>query len=104
MEFWFTEFHTPSVKFSLKVDKHLYSSENELGKVDIFNSPEFGRVLAVDGYIIFTERDEFIYDEMLAHVPLAVHPNVEKVLVFGSGDGGVVSELLKYQSIHTIDL
>jgi spermidine synthase len=88
----------------LKVDKHLYSSENELGKVDIFNSPEFGRVLAVDGYIIFTERDEFIYDEMLAHVPLAVHPNVEKVLVFGSGDGGVVSELLKYQSIHTIDL
>lgn len=104
MEFWFTEFHTPSVKFSLKVDKHLYSSENELGKVDIFNSPEFGRVLAVDGYIIFTERDEFIYDEMLAHVPLAVHPNVEKVLVLGSGDGGVVSELLKYQSIHTIDL
>ena len=104
MEFWFTELHTPNVKFSVKVDKHLYTSENDLGRVDIFESPEFGRFLAVDGYIIFTQRDEFIYDEMLSHIPMAVNPNAEKVLVFGSGDGGVVRELLKYQSIQQIDL
>ena len=58
---------------------------------------EFGRFLAVDGYIIFTDRDEFIYDEMLSHVPMAVHPNPKSVLIFGSGDGGVVEELLKYK-------
>ncbi|MBR5706816.1 MAG: polyamine aminopropyltransferase [Bacteroidaceae bacterium] len=104
MEFWFTELHTPNVKFSVKVDKHLYTAENDLGRVDIFESPEFGRFLAVDGYIIFTQRDEFIYDEMLSHVPMAVHPAAQKILVFGSGDGGVVRELLKYKSIQQIDL
>ena len=93
MEFWFSEFHTPNVKFSVKVDKHLYTAENDLGRVDIFESPEFGRFLAVDGYIIFTQRDEFIYDEMLSHIPMAVHPAAQRILVFGSGDGGVVREI-----------
>ena len=78
MEFWFSEFHTPNVKFSVKVDKHLYTAENDLGRVDIFESPEFGRFLAVDGYIIFTQRDEFIYDEMLSHIPMAVNPNARR--------------------------
>lgn len=104
MEYWFTEHHTEDVKFSVRVDKHLYSNENDLGRVDIFESNEFGRILAVDGYIIFTERDEFIYDEMLAHVPMAVHKNAKRILVFGSGDGGVVNELLKYDTIESIDL
>ena len=104
MEFWFSEHHTENVKFSVKVDKHLYTNETDLGRVDIFESLEFGKFLAVDGYIIFTERDEFIYDEMLSHVPMAVHPNPKSVLIFGSGDGGVVEELLKYESLERIDL
>ena len=104
MEFWFSEHHTSNVKFSVKVDKHLYTNENDLGRVDIFDSLEFGRVLAVDGYIIFTERDEFIYDEMLAHVPMAVNPDAKSILVFGAGDGGVIEELVKYGSIERIDL
>ncbi len=104
MEYWFTEHHTKDVKFSVKVDKHLYSKENDLGRVDIFDSFEYGRFLAVDGYIIFTERDEFIYDEMLTHVPMAVNKNAKNILVFGAGDGGVVDELVKYDSIERIDL
>lgn len=104
MEYWFSEYHTQNVKFSLKVDKHLYSNENDLGRVDIFDSLEYGRILAVDGYIIFTERDEFIYDEMLAHVPMAVHKNAKNILVFGAGDGGVIDELVKYSSVERIDL
>ena len=104
MEYWFSEHHTDNVKFSVKVDKHLYSSENDLGRVDIFQSNEYGKMLVVDGYIIFTEEDEFIYDEMLAHIPMAVHKHAEKILVFGSGDGGVVDELVKYKSIKQIDL
>lgn len=104
MEYWFTEHHTENVKFSVKVDRHLYSNENDLGRVDIFDSLEFGRFLAVDGYIIFTQKDEFIYDEMLSHIPMAIHKKAEKVMVFGSGDGGVVRELLKYKSIKQIDL
>ena len=104
MEYWFSEHHTENVKFSLKVDKHLYSNETDLGRVDIFDSLEYGRILAVDGYIIFTERDEFIYDEMLAHIPMAVHKNAKDILVFGAGDGGVIDELVKYKTIERIDL
>jgi len=104
MEYWFSEHHTENVKFSVKVDKHLYSAETDLGRVDIFDSLEYGRILAVDGYIIFTERDEFIYDEMLAHIPMAVNKNAKRILVFGSGDGGIVDELVKYDSIEKIDL
>ena len=53
---------------------------------------------------MLTERDEFIYDEMITHVPMAVHPNIRDVLVIGAGDGGVVRELARYESIRRIDL
>lgn len=104
MELWFSENHTPDVKLSLRVNKQLYSCQSEYQRIDVLDTPEFGRVLALDGNIMLTERDEFIYDEMITHVPLAVHPNVENVLVIGAGDGGVVKELTRYKSIAEIDL
>lgn len=104
MELWFSENHTPNVKLSLRVNKQLYSHQSEYQRIDVFDTPEFGRVLALDGNIMLTERDEFIYDEMIVHVPMAVHPAVHKVLVIGAGDGGVVRELTRYQSVEQIDL
>ena len=70
----------------------------------MLETPEFGKVLVLDGNIMLTERDEFIYDEMITHVPMAVHPNIKKVLVIGIGDGGVVRELTRYEQIKRIDL
>ena len=70
MELWFTEQHTPNVRFSLKVDSQLFGETSEFQRVDIFDSEEFGRVLVLDGRIMITERDEFIYHEMITHVPL----------------------------------
>ena len=96
--------HTPRVKLSVQVDRQLYSEENEYIRLDIFESPEFGRFLTVDGYIITTERDEFIYHEMMTHVPMAVHPDPRKILVFGAGDGGVIREFWKYQDVERIDM
>ena len=104
MELWFSEHHTPDVKLSLRVNKQLYSKESDYQRIDIFDTPEFGRVLALDGNIMLTERDEFIYDEMIAHVPMAVHPDITRVLVIGVGDGGVVRELTRYEQIERIDL
>ena len=104
MEFWFSEAHTPNVKLSIRVDKQLYSGKSEFQRIDVFESPEFGRFLALDGYMMLTEKDEFIYHEMIVHVPMAVHPNVKKVLVIGAGDGGVVRELVQYPEIETIDM
>ena len=104
MELWFSEPHTPNVKLSIRVDRQLYSGESDLQRIDVFESPEFGRFLVLDGYIMLTEKDEFIYHEMIVHVPMAVHPHVEKVLVIGAGDGGVVRELARYPGIEYIDL
>ena len=104
MELWFSEFHAPDVKHSIRVDRHLYSHKSDYQQIDIYETPEFGRVLTLDGNVMLTERDEFIYDEMITHVPMAVHPNVQDVLVIGAGDGGVVRELARYDSIRCIDL
>lgn len=104
MELWFTERHTNGVNFSIKVDRQLFSGQSEFQRVDIFDSKEFGRFLALDGYMMLTERDEFIYHEMIVHVPMAVHPCVKKVLVIGAGDGGVIRELCRYETIEKIDM
>ena len=58
MDLWFSELHTPNVKLSIRVDRQLYSGESELQRIDVFESPEFGRFLALDGYIMLTEKDE----------------------------------------------
>ena len=68
MEMWFSEFHTPDVKHSIRVNRHLYSKQSDYQRIDIFETPEFGRVLTLDGNVMLTERDEFIYDEMITHV------------------------------------
>lgn len=104
MELWFSERHTKGVKFSIKVDRQLFTGQSEFQRIDIFDSKEFGRFLALDGYMMLTEKDEFIYHEMIVHVPMAVHPNVKKVLVIGAGDGGVIRELCRYETIETIDM
>lgn len=104
MELWFSEQHTPNVKFSLKVDKQLFSEVSEFQRIDIFDSAEFGRMLVLDGKIMLTEKDEFIYHEMIAHVPMCANPDAKKVLLVGGGDGGTARELLKYDTIEKIDL
>ena len=104
MELWFSEFHAPDVKHSIRVNRHLYSQKSNFQQIDIFDTPEFGRVLTLDGNVMLTERDEFIYDEMITHVPMSVHPGIRDVLVIGAGDGGVVKELSRYENIEKIDL
>ncbi len=104
MELWFSEMHTPGVKFSIQIDKQIYSCQSDFQRIDVFESAEFGRFLTLDGYMMLTEKDEFIYHEMMVHVPMAVHPSVKDVLVIGAGDGGVIRELVSYDSIERIDL
>ena len=104
MELWFTERHTPNVKFSIRVDRQLFTGQSEFQRIDVFESKEFGRFLTLDGYMMLTEKDEFIYHEMMVHVPMAVHPAAKSVLVIGAGDGGVLRELTRYSSVEKIDL
>ena len=104
MELWFSERHTPNVQLSIKVDRQLYSGRSDFQRIDVFDSKEFGRFLTLDGYMMLTEKDEFIYHEMITHVPMAVHPNARDILVIGAGDGGVVRELTRYESVRRIDM
>ncbi|MGL5206828.1 MAG: polyamine aminopropyltransferase [Acidaminococcaceae bacterium] len=103
MDLWYSEAHTKSVKFAIKVNKQLFSAESDFQRIDIFESEEFGRFLTLDGLMMLTEKDEFIYHEMIVHVPMAVHPDVKKVLVIGAGDGGAIRELTRYKTIESID-
>lgn len=104
MDLWFTEYYTKNARFSIKIDKHIVSLESEFQRIDVFDSYAFGRVLVLDGYLMLTEKDEFIYHEMMTHIPMAVNPEIRNVLVIGAGDGGVVRELTKYDSIERIDM
>ena len=104
MQIWFSEYHTANVKLDVRIDKQLFSGQSEYQRIDVFESQEFGKFVALDGEIVFSEADEFIYDEMVTHVPMAVHPNVKNVLIIGGGDGGVAKELLQYDNIEVIDV
>ena len=72
MDYWFSDMHTGNVKISIRISKQLYSGTSEFQRIDVFDSPEFGKFLTSDGNIIFSEKDEFTYDEMIVHVPMAV--------------------------------
>ena len=104
MEMWFSEYHTSNVKLDLRIEKQLFSGNSDCQRIDVFESVEFGKFIALDGEILFSEKDEFVYDEMVTHVPMAVHPNVKNVLIIGGGDGGVAKELAQYKSIEKIDV
>ncbi len=104
MELWYTDQHTKAVQLSIKSKRQLASHQSEIQRIDILETYEYGRILVLDGELMITEKDEFIYHEMITHVSMAVHPNVRKVLVIGAGNGGTIRELCKYKTIESIDM
>ena len=104
MDIWFSQMDTENVKTSVRVDKQLYSVQSDYQRIDVFQSQEFGKMIVLDGEIIFSEADEFIYNEMIVHVPMAVHPHVKNVLIIGGGDGGVARICTQYPEIESIDV
>jgi len=104
MELWYTEQHTQNVRFTIKVDEQLYNGQSEYQRIDVFKSKEFGTFLTLDGLMMVTEKDEFIYHDMIVHVPMATNPGIKNVMVIGAGDGGTVRELTRYDSIENIDM
>ena len=104
MELWYTENHSKEAKFSIKVEKQLYSGQSDFQRMDVFESNEFGRFFTLDGLVMITEKDEFIYHDMIVHVPMATNPKIRNVLVIGAGDGGTVRELTRYAHLENIDM
>lgn len=100
--FWFTEKYSKSCGFTFKVKKILATRESEFQRLDIVDTYDFGKVMLLDGLVMFTERDEFVYHEMITNVALFSHPNPNNILVIGGGDGGTVRELGKHSYLNSI--
>jgi spermidine synthase len=92
----------PGQAMSLKVEKVLDHFQSDFQDILVFESQSHGTVLVLDGVIQVTTRDEFSYQEMIAHIPLFVHPNPKKVLVIGGGDGGVLREVARHACVEEI--
>ena len=91
-----------AVEYSYEVEKMLFKKKSKYQDIMVFENPHFGRMLILDGIVQLTERDEFFYHEMLAHVLMHAHPNPEKVVVIGGGDGGTVREVLKHKCVEKL--
>jgi spermidine synthase len=104
MTIWFSEKYSAGCRFDIKVKRHIHTEQTPFQKIDFFESDEFGTFFTLDGYMMVNEKDEFIYHDMITHVPMAVNPEIKKVLVIGGGDGGAVRELTRYPSIELIHL
>lgn len=104
MDLWFTEKYGDGAQFSIKVERQLVCKQSYYQRIDVLETKEFGRILTLDGCLMLTEKDEFIYHEMMVHVPMAVHPEAKHVLVIGAGDGGTIRELTRYDSIEEIEM
>lgn len=104
IDLWYTEYHQDDTRFSIKVTEHLHSEKTEFQQIDFFDSVTFGRFFTLDGLMMVTEKDEFIYHDMICHVPMAVNPKIEKVLIIGGGDGGTAREVLRYPNVTHVDM
>ena len=87
---------------SFTVDKLLFEYKTDHQHLMIFENQQFGRVMVLDGVVQTTERDEFVYHEMLTHVPVIAHGNAKRVLIIGGGDGGILREVCRHSSVEHI--
>lgn len=102
-EIWYETLHTGFGQY-FSVEKVLYREKTDHQDLVIFENPVLGRVMALDGVVQTTERDEFIYHEMLTHVPLLAHGAAKKVLIIGGGDGGMLREVSRHPGVEQITM
>lgn len=91
-----------NIEIAYRVRSILYENHSEFQYTQIVDSYEYGTMLLLDGIVQTTEKDEFIYHEMMVHIPMLSHPNPEKVLIIGGGDGGILREVLRYDSVSSV--
>lgn len=104
MELWYTEKQTPNLGITCLVQETLCHFKTQFQQLAVLDTVQFGKMLVLDGVVQTTEKDEFIYHEMIAHIAMQAHPNPKDVLVVGGGDGGTIRELLKYKTVESATL
>jgi spermidine synthase len=102
MALWFDETYAGKIRFGLKLKRSLYQGKSEFQSVDVVETEEFGRALALEDAWMTSERDEAHYHEMIVHPALTTAPRIRRVLVIGGGDGGTVREVLRYSEVESV--
>ena len=103
---WVTEtlHEEGGLRTAYRADRVLFEEATDHQHLVIFDNPTFGRMMALDGATQVTERDEFVYHEMMTHVPVLAHGNVKKLLIIGGGDGGILREAARHNGIEKITM
>ncbi len=100
MELWYTEKQTKHYGITAQIRGTLHTETTDFQELAMLDTYEWGRMLVLDGCVMTTDRDEFVYHEMIAHIALSAHPAPERVLVIGGGDGGVIREAIKHPTVQ----
>lgn len=103
-DLWFTEYQTPDMRLGLRISDILLNVQTPYQHLLVVKTEQYGNLMALDGAIMITERDEFTYHEMMSHLALCSHPKPKRVLVVGGGDGGIVRELVRYDVLEKVTL
>lgn len=101
---WLVEDERENMKISYRIKDVIFSAESEFQHVMILDSYDFGRMLVLDGVVQTTSLDGHIYNEMITHIPLSIHPDPQRVLIIGGGDCGAAREAAKYDRVQQIDM
>lgn len=102
MELWYTEKIDDGGGLTIKIKNHLFHRQTKYQTIDIFDTFLYGRLMVIDGVVMLTEKDEYVYHECLTHVPIQLLDNPERVLIIGGGDGGAAREVLKYPYVREV--
>ncbi len=106
MELWYDEMHTPNMRLGFRIKRELEHVRSKYQDIHVFETYDYGNLLVIDGTVQTTERDEFIYHEMIVHIPMLTHKDPKRVLIIGGGDGGAAREALKHnpEEVHVVDI
>lgn len=104
MPLQYNEFYHENTGLTVGVKRLLFSEQTDYQLVEVYETDTWGNLMTIDGMVMLSEKDEFVYHEMLTHPAMFAHPNPEKVLIIGGGDGGTAREVMKHPSVKQVDL
>lgn len=100
----YNEYYNKRTGLTVGVNRLLFSEQSEYQLVEIYETDTWGNLMTIDGMVMLSEKDEFVYHEMLSHVGMFSHPNPENILIIGGGDGGTAREILRHDSVRKVDM
>lgn len=100
----FQEYYNGRTGLTVGVERLLFSEQSEYQLVEVYETDTWGNLMTIDGMVMLSEKDEFVYHEMLAHPALFAHPDPRRVLIIGGGDGGTAREVLRHDTVEAVDM